>query len=83
MPSNGSGPLLPTLALIGQVGFVMIACVLAGVLAGRYLDSRLDSSPVLMLVLATAGAAGGMTAVYRLIMKAIADDRSDKDHPCP
>ena len=46
----------------------------AGLLAGWYLDRLLDSSPVLTLVLAIAGAAGGMLAVYRLVMKTIADD---------
>jgi len=79
MPPNGNGTLLPTLGLIGQVGFVMVACILAGVLAGRYLDSILGTRPVLMLLLAAAGAGGGMATVYRLIMKSTST-QSGGDH---
>lgn len=71
MPSKGSGLLPPTLALIGQLGLIMVVCILAGLLGGWYLDKLLNSSPVLTLVLAMAGAAAGMLAVYRLVMKTI------------
>jgi len=81
MPPDGNGTLLPTLGLIGQVGFVMVACILAGVLAGRYLDGILGTQPVLMLLLAAAGAGGGMAAVYRLIMKSAARQGSNDHGP--
>ena len=74
MPANGSGPLPSAFALIGQLGVIMVVCVLAGLLAGWYLDKQLDSSPVLTVVLAIAGAGGGMVAVYRLVMRTVADD---------
>jgi len=83
MPPNGNGTLAPALALIGQVGFVMVACILAGVLAGRYLDGILGTRPVLMLLLAVAGAGGGMAAVYRLIMKSAATQASDDHEESP
>ncbi len=83
MLSDGNGQVLPTLALVGQLGLIMIGCILGGFLAGTLLDRRLNSSPVLTIILLTAGVAGGMIAVYRLVMRAAVSGRGDEDRPAP
>jgi F0F1-type ATP synthase assembly protein I len=75
-PPNDSGQILATLALISQLGFIMVACVLGGYLGGRYLDGVLGTTPVLTILLLLSGIGGGMVSVYRLVMKTIADDES-------
>jgi F0F1-type ATP synthase assembly protein I len=59
------------LALVTNLGFVMFACVLAGLLAGRLLDAWLQTDPWLTVVLVLAGIGGGMLAVYRMVMKVV------------
>jgi F0F1-type ATP synthase assembly protein I len=76
MSPDGNGQVLPTLALVGQLGLIMVACVIVGFLAGAYLDRLLHSSPVLTIILLVGGVAGGMVAVYRLVMRA-----SEKSRP--
>ncbi len=71
MPSDGDDRVLPTLTLIGQLGVIMAACVLVGLFLGVFLDRRLHSSPVLTILSLLAGVAGGMTAIYKMIMRTI------------
>ena len=79
MPSDGSGQLIPTLALIGQLGLIMVLCVLGGFLAGDYLDRQLNTDRILTVVLLLAGIAGGMLAVYRLVMRAVEGDQRERE----
>jgi F0F1-type ATP synthase assembly protein I len=72
MRSRDVADLASALALVTQLGFVMFACVLTGLFAGRLLDAWLDTSPWLTLVLVLAGVGGGMVAVYRMVMKVVA-----------
>jgi F0F1-type ATP synthase assembly protein I len=75
-PPEDSGQILSTLALISQLGFIMVACVLGGYLGGRYLDGVLGTTPVLTILLLLSGIGGGMVSIYRLVMKTIADEGS-------
>jgi F0F1-type ATP synthase assembly protein I len=75
MPPNGNGDVLPTLALVGQLGAIVVACVLAGLMAGHYLDRLFGSSPVLTTICLLAGVAGSMAAVYRLVMRTVERDQ--------
>jgi F0F1-type ATP synthase assembly protein I len=83
MPSDGDGRIVATLALVGQLGFIMVGCVLVGFLGGRHLDRLLDSRPVFTVVLLLGGIAGGMIAVYRLAMKALGEDGHEKNRTQP
>ncbi|MHC4479419.1 MAG: AtpZ/AtpI family protein [Planctomycetota bacterium] len=71
MPPDGDARLLPTFALVGQLGLIMVGCILVGFLAGRYLDSVLGADFVMTVVLLLVGVAGGMIVVYRAVMKNI------------
>jgi F0F1-type ATP synthase assembly protein I len=54
-------------ALLGQVGLTISLSMLAGVLIGRFIDSKLDTSPIATLIGLLLGLAAGIFGVYRLI----------------
>jgi len=54
---------IAALAKISQLGFTIAACVIIGVLLGRFLDTRLDTSPWLTLL----GSLLGMAAAFKSI----------------
>lgn len=56
------------LALVGEVGLVLVACIGGGLLAGIILDGWLRTSPALTLVLLFAGIAAGFFHVFRLLL---------------
>ncbi len=60
-----------TLALVGQLGLIMAACIVGGLLVGYYLDGLLGTGYALTVALILLGIGGGMVAVYRLVMKTI------------
>ena len=64
-----SGGVLGGLALFTQLGLSMAACVLIGVLAGGWLDSRLGTGPWLLLAGSMLGAASALKAMYDLTVK--------------
>ena len=78
MPSSGNGRMLSTLALVGQLGAIMVGCIFAGFLAGWYLDRLFNTSPVVTLVLIVVGVAGGMVATYRLVMQTLDSEQRDR-----
>jgi len=75
--SDDKGQISTALALVGQLGFVMITCILVGLGGGLYLDSILGTEPVLSIVLLLLGVASGMLACYRMIMKSVSDQGED------
>jgi F0F1-type ATP synthase assembly protein I len=56
---------LRLLSLIGQVGVVMVAFILLGLVIGRWIDTRLGTSPTFTLALIMLGiGAGGWSIAY-------------------
>lgn len=60
---------LNALSLLSQLGLTMGACVFLGVLAGKYLDRWLGTSPWLLLVCALVGAAASFKVLYDTVIK--------------
>ena len=54
-------------ALVGEVGLTIALSMLAGVLIGRFIDSKFGISPVATLIGLLLGLAVGIYGVYRLI----------------
>ena len=52
------------LSMISQISVTMVACVLIGVFLGRFLDSRLGTTPWLLLVCSLLGVAASIKAIY-------------------
>jgi len=65
------------LALLTQLGLSAAACVLIGVMAGRFLDGRLGTSPWLLIAFTVMGAAAAIKVMYDTAMKNIGN--KDKD----
>ena len=61
--------LLRGLYIISQIGFTITACVIVGVLLGRFLDSVLGTAPFLLIIFSLLGAGAGFKAIYELVKK--------------
>ncbi len=57
------------LALFSEIGLVLLTTTLLGVLAGYWLDERLETLPIFVLVGLLLGLAAGALAVWRLITR--------------
>jgi len=57
------------LALFSEVGMVLLVTTLAGVAAGYWVDQRLGTLPVFVLVGFLAGVGIGTVGIYRLITR--------------
>ena len=57
------------LALFSETGVLLLVTTLAGVAAGYWVDQRLDTVPVFVLVGFLAGAGIGTVGIYRLITR--------------
>jgi ATP synthase protein I len=53
--------------LFSEIGFVLLFTVLAGVLAGYWLDQRLGTIPVFVLIGFAIGGSSGAIACWRLM----------------
>jgi ATP synthase protein I len=56
-------------ALLSEIGLVLLVTTLAGVAAGYWLDQRLGTLPVFVLLGFFAGAGVGTVGIYRLITR--------------
>jgi len=73
-----------SLVLVGQIGFLMVACILIGFLLGWYLDRRLGTGALFTIVLLLAGIAAGMWTCYKTVMRGISKDKpGDRDGGLP
>ena len=84
---NDLGKASAYVALFSEIGFVLLIAVLAGVLAGYWLDRQLGTVPVFVLVGFAVGTTSGAVACWRLIARFLArldasgleNDDSDRD----
>ena len=76
---NEFGKTSAYVALFSEIGFVLLATVLVGVLGGDWLDRRLGTSPILALVGFGLGLSAGAIADWRLISRFLAQlDEAEK-----
>lgn len=69
---SGNGRAFAYLALFTEIGTVLFVTTLGGALAGHWLDERLRTNPLLVLVGFLGGATMGAIADYRLINRFLA-----------
>jgi F0F1-type ATP synthase assembly protein I len=60
------------LALFGEMGFALLVATLIGALGGHWVDERLGTSPILLIVGFLAGAAAGARIMYQLMNRFLA-----------
>ena len=76
---NEFGKASAYVALFSEIGFVLLATVLAGVLGGDWLDRRQGTSPILALIGFGLGTSAGAVADWRLMSRFLARlDEEDK-----
>jgi F0F1-type ATP synthase assembly protein I len=63
---NDLGKAAGYVALFSEIGFVLLFTVLAGTLAGYWLDQQLGTLPLFVLVGFAVGAGSGATGCWRL-----------------
>jgi F0F1-type ATP synthase assembly protein I len=74
-PGNASGYAI----LFSEIGFVLLFTVLAGILAGYWLDRQLGTVPIFVLVGFAIGGTGGAIGSWRLMSRFLAKlDDSDR-----
>ena len=74
---NDPGKASAYIALFSEIGFVLLFTVLAGTLAGYWLDQRLGTVPLFVLVGFAVGTGSGAMACWRLMarfLKSMDDD---------
>jgi F0F1-type ATP synthase assembly protein I len=76
---NDLGKASAYIALFSEIAFVLLVAVLAGVFGGYWLDQRLGTIPIFVLVGFAIGGTGGAIGCWRLIARFLAqlddDDR--------
>ena len=73
MNKKPSPPLGESLALMGQLGFVIVIPIVLGAILGSFLDGKFHTSPILILVGLLLGLISGIFGAYRLFSRAIKD----------
>ena len=61
------------------VGFFIGVCIVSGILAGLWLDTRLGTEPVFILVGLVIGVAVAVYGVYRMLLPVMSSKR-DKEN---
>jgi ATP synthase protein I len=77
---NDLGKVSAYVALFSEIGFVLLIAVLAGILAGYWIDRQLGTVPVFVMIGFAVGTVSGAVACWRLIARFIARlDESDRE----
>jgi len=74
---NDPGKASGYIALFSEIGFILLFTVLAGILAGYWLDQRLGTIPVFVLVRFAIGTISGAIGCWRLMTRFL--KRLDED----
>ena len=71
------GTLVLALQFIG-IGWYIAACIVIGLVSGRWLDQALSTAPLLMLVGLTLGIVTAFYGMYRMIVPLVARSHGTK-----
>ena len=70
-------PWLPSLSLLG-VGFYIAACIILCVLGGHWLDEKLNTGPLWLIIGFVLGIAIAFFGVYNMIKPLMRNDKKNK-----
>mgnify|MGYP002412689001 CR=1 FL=1 len=73
--SKNSFKMYENLALLSQVALMMITPILGGVLIGRYLDDKVGTNGIFLLIFVLIGTATAFMELFKLAL------RKTNDHP--
>jgi len=63
------------LMLLSQIGVTMVTCIVLTLLLGRFLDSKLGTSPWMTIVCVLLGCTAAIRSMYTLTMAAVGKDK--------
>ncbi|HYW49132.1 MAG TPA: AtpZ/AtpI family protein [Gemmatimonadaceae bacterium] len=69
-----TGPARSSGLRMAGAGFQLAAALIGGLYGGQWLDRRFGTAPVFLYVGVAVGAIGGMTALYRQLMRVTRDE---------
>ena len=58
------GDLVKSLSILSQMGVMIVACVLVGVLLGRFLDGLFGTAPWLLIFCSITGVAAAFKSIF-------------------
>ena len=61
--------MLRSLSMVSQLGLTVAACIIIGVLLGRWLDNLLDTSPWLLLLFSLLGVVAAFKSLFEFVKK--------------
>jgi ATP synthase protein I len=67
----------PAVRLIG-IGFYISACIVGGIVGGLWLDQKLDTKPIFLLVGLILGLILAFWGVYQMIAPMVNKDKKDR-----
>ncbi|HRZ77481.1 MAG TPA: AtpZ/AtpI family protein [Bacteroidales bacterium] len=65
-----------TVADLSTMGIAMVLCIVLGLAAGIFLDSRFDTGPIFTLIALFGGILAGFRIMYKAYMRFFSDDSS-------
>lgn len=66
------------IADLTTMGIAMVVCIVLGLAAGVYLDSRFDTAPIFTLLFIFGGILAGFRIMYKVYMRFFNEDKSDE-----
>ena len=57
------------LAMVSKIGITMLVCVFAGVWIGNWLDEKLGTSGIFLIIFIIIGVISGFLNIYKLLTK--------------
>lgn len=56
------------LSLISQIGIMILICILGCTFIGKFIDSKLNTSPIFTLIFILLGIGGAFMSVYKTLI---------------
>lgn len=69
MKDNNGSNILKNLALVSQIGISMIVPILGGILLGAYLDKKLQTGVIFLIVFILAGVGSAFLSLFKIVTK--------------
>ena len=63
--------ILENLAIVSQIGIMMVVPIFLGVIAGNWLDSKLNTGSIFLLICIVLGVASSFMNLYKVTMSRI------------
>lgn len=63
-----SAQIAQMLSLISQLGIMMLVSIFGCFFIGKYIDNKLNTSPIFMLVFLVLGVGGAFMSVYKTVI---------------